>query len=58
LKKIVKTKSMGLNFRFCYLTSTATPFKHYELVEMEINGIPLKVKMKELVIKWLSISSK
>jgi hypothetical protein len=25
---------------------------------MEINGVPLKVKIKELVIKWLSICSK
>jgi hypothetical protein len=39
---------MGLNLRFSHVTSTTTPFKHI-LVEMEINGVPLKVIIKELL---------
>jgi hypothetical protein len=48
LKKKVK-KSLGLNLRFSHLTSTATSFKHMNFSGNGKNGVPLKLKTKELL---------
>jgi hypothetical protein len=52
---------MGPNLRVTHLTSNVTPFMHMNFSRMNlspINGVPLKLKIKELVIEWLSICSK
>jgi hypothetical protein len=48
IEKKVK-KINGLNLISPHLTSTATPFKHMHFSRNGKNGLPLKVKIKELL---------